>query len=136
MRAIQHVFRRGDTYWWRRRVTKSSGERVRQPIAVSLRTREPATARMLLPSSIESTAAFSRVSRSAFSLATLRLSRAIPCCSDCKQRGLCQRRDEIARDQELSLMHLTSTSALIHCSPIDVLNFQAVNSNSINPPLE
>ena len=47
MRAIQHVFRRGDTYWWRRRVTKSSGERVRQPIAASLRTREPATARMI-----------------------------------------------------------------------------------------
>ncbi len=47
MGAVQHVFRRGGVYWWRRRVAKASGERVRQPIAVSLRTRELATARRL-----------------------------------------------------------------------------------------
>ena len=47
MRTVQHVFRRGGVYWWRRRIAKISSERFRQPIAVSLKTRELATARRL-----------------------------------------------------------------------------------------
>lgn len=49
MGAVQHVFRRGDVYWWRRRIGPSHvpGDRVRQPIAVSPRTRERATARLI-----------------------------------------------------------------------------------------
>jgi len=47
VRTVQHVFRRGGVYWWRRRIAKISSERFRQPIAVSLKTRELATARRL-----------------------------------------------------------------------------------------
>jgi hypothetical protein len=45
--AVQHVFRRGATYWWRRRLIKKTGESGLAPIAISLRTREPVVARTI-----------------------------------------------------------------------------------------
>ena len=45
MRAVQHVFRRGAIYWWRRRLFHKDGESVRAPIAFSLRTRDLSKAR-------------------------------------------------------------------------------------------
>jgi hypothetical protein len=45
--AVQHVFRRGATYWWRRRLIKKTGESDLAPIAISLQTREPVVARTI-----------------------------------------------------------------------------------------
>jgi hypothetical protein len=47
MGAVQHVFRRGATYWWRRRLIKKTGESGLAPIAISLQTREPLAARTI-----------------------------------------------------------------------------------------
>lgn len=47
MGAVQHVFRRGATYWWRRRLIKKPGESGLAPIAISLQTREPVVARTI-----------------------------------------------------------------------------------------
>ena len=47
MGAVQHLFRRGATYWWRRRLIKKTGESGLAPIAISLRTREPVVARTI-----------------------------------------------------------------------------------------
>ncbi|MDB5566618.1 MAG: phage integrase family protein [Tardiphaga sp.] len=47
MGAVQHVFRRGATYWWRRRLIKKSGESDLGPVAISLQTREPVVARTI-----------------------------------------------------------------------------------------
>lgn len=47
MGAVQHVFRRGATYWWRRRLIQKCGERGRAPVAISLQTREPLVARTI-----------------------------------------------------------------------------------------
>lgn len=47
MRAVQHVFRRGAVYWWRRRLLKKPGESELAPIALSLRTRELFKARIV-----------------------------------------------------------------------------------------
>lgn len=47
MRAVQHVFRRGAVYWWRRRLLSKTGERELAPIALSLRTRELSKARVI-----------------------------------------------------------------------------------------
>ena len=47
MGAVQHVFRRGATYWWRRRLIKKTGESALAPIAISLGTREPVAARTI-----------------------------------------------------------------------------------------
>ena len=47
MGAVQHVFRRGTTYWWRRRLIKKNGERSLAPIAISLQTRERVVARTI-----------------------------------------------------------------------------------------
>ncbi|MEH2512489.1 integrase [Nitrobacteraceae bacterium AZCC 1564] len=47
MRAVQHVFRRGAVYWWRRRLLKKPGESELTPIALSLRTRELFKARII-----------------------------------------------------------------------------------------
>jgi len=46
--AVQHVFRRGATYWWRRRLIQKCGESGRAPVAISLQTREPLVARTFL----------------------------------------------------------------------------------------
>jgi hypothetical protein len=40
VRAVQHVFRRGAVYWWRRRLIHKNGESARVRIAFSLRTRD------------------------------------------------------------------------------------------------
>ncbi|SRR6266403_2415312 len=45
--AVQHVFRRGAAYWWRRRLIKKCGETGGAPVAISLRTREPLVARTI-----------------------------------------------------------------------------------------
>jgi hypothetical protein len=45
VRVVQHVFRRGAVYWWRRRLLKKAGERELAPIAISLRTRDLSKAR-------------------------------------------------------------------------------------------
>jgi hypothetical protein len=45
--AVQHVFRRGATYWWRRRLIKKTGESGVAPIAISLRTRDLSKARTI-----------------------------------------------------------------------------------------
>jgi integrase len=45
--AVQHVFRRGATYWWRRRLIKKTGESGLAPIAISLQTRERVVARTI-----------------------------------------------------------------------------------------
>lgn len=47
MRVVQHVFRRGAVYWWRRRLLKKTGERELVPIAISLRTRDLSIARTM-----------------------------------------------------------------------------------------
>ncbi|RQH13611.1 tyrosine-type recombinase/integrase [Bradyrhizobium sp. RP6] len=47
MRVVQHVFRRGAVYWWRRRLFKKTGERELAPIAISLRTRDLFKARSI-----------------------------------------------------------------------------------------
>ena len=47
MRAVQHVFRRGAVYWWRRRLLHKDGESARVPIAFSLRTRDLSIARSI-----------------------------------------------------------------------------------------
>jgi hypothetical protein len=47
VRAIQHVFRRGAIYWWRRRVLKKAGESERVAIAISMQTSELAMARTI-----------------------------------------------------------------------------------------
>jgi hypothetical protein len=47
MGAVQHVFRRGATYWWRRRLIKKCGESGGASVAISLRTREPLVARTI-----------------------------------------------------------------------------------------
>ena len=47
MRVVQHVFRRGAVYWWRRRLLKKTGERELAPVAISLRTRDPSKARTI-----------------------------------------------------------------------------------------
>ena len=47
MRVVQHVFRRGAVYWWRRRLLKKAGERELAPIAISLRTRDLSKARTI-----------------------------------------------------------------------------------------
>jgi hypothetical protein len=47
VRAVQHVFRRGAVYWWRRRLLKKTGEREFAPIAISLRTRDLSKARTI-----------------------------------------------------------------------------------------
>ena len=47
MRAVQHVFRRGDVYRWRRRLLKKAGESGLAPIALSLGTRELSKARTI-----------------------------------------------------------------------------------------
>jgi hypothetical protein len=47
VRAIQHVFRRGAIYWWRRRVLKKAGESERIAIAISMQTSELAMARTI-----------------------------------------------------------------------------------------
>jgi hypothetical protein len=47
VRAVQHVFRRGAVYWWRRRLLKKTGERELAPIAISLRTRDLSRARTI-----------------------------------------------------------------------------------------
>jgi hypothetical protein len=46
-RVVQHVFRRGAVYWWRRRLLKKTGERELAPIAISLRTRDLSKARTI-----------------------------------------------------------------------------------------
>src|SRR6185437_9386062 len=46
VRGIQHVFRRGAVYWWRR-LLKKTGEREFVPIAISLRTRDLSKARTI-----------------------------------------------------------------------------------------
>jgi hypothetical protein len=45
--AVQHVFRRGATYWWRRRLIKKTGESELAPVAISLRTRDLSKARII-----------------------------------------------------------------------------------------
>jgi hypothetical protein len=47
VRAVQHVFRRGAVYWWRRRLLHKDGESARAPIAFSLRTRDLSRARSI-----------------------------------------------------------------------------------------
>lgn len=47
MRAVQHVFRRGAVYWWRRRIVQKVGESDRAPIAISLNTSELFLARTI-----------------------------------------------------------------------------------------
>ena len=47
MGAVQHVFRRGTTYWWRRRLIKKTGESGLALIAISLQTRERVVARTI-----------------------------------------------------------------------------------------
>lgn len=47
MGAVQHVFRRGAVYWWRRRIVQKVGESDRAPVAISLQTREPLVARTI-----------------------------------------------------------------------------------------
>ena len=47
MRAVQHVFRRGAIYWWRRRVLKNPGESERLTIAISMQTSELRMARTI-----------------------------------------------------------------------------------------
>ena len=47
MRAVQHVYRRGAVYWWRRRLSKKAGEIAPAPIALSLGTRELSKARTI-----------------------------------------------------------------------------------------
>ena len=47
MRVVQHVFRRGAVYWWRRRLLKKAGERELSPIAISLRTHDLSKARTI-----------------------------------------------------------------------------------------
>ncbi len=47
MGAVQYVYRRGATYWWRRRLVKKIGESDRGAVAISLRTREPSIARSI-----------------------------------------------------------------------------------------
>ncbi|HEY0412795.1 MAG TPA: hypothetical protein VGD66_06630 [Allosphingosinicella sp.] len=43
MASIQHAYRRGAVYWWRRRISLGGGGHV--ALYVSLRTRRPAEAR-------------------------------------------------------------------------------------------
>lgn len=47
MGAVQHVFRRRATYWWRRRLIQKCGESGRALVAISLQTREPLVARTI-----------------------------------------------------------------------------------------
>jgi Domain of unknown function (DUF6538) len=47
VRVVQHVFRRGAVYWWRRRLLKKIGERELAPVAISLRTRDLSKARTI-----------------------------------------------------------------------------------------
>jgi integrase len=47
VRVVQHVFRRGAIYWWRRRLLKKTGERELTPVAISLRTRDLSKARTI-----------------------------------------------------------------------------------------
>jgi hypothetical protein len=47
VRAVQHVFRRGAVYWWRRRVCEKVGETARTTIAISLRTTNLGLARTI-----------------------------------------------------------------------------------------
>ena len=47
MSVVQHVFRRGAVYWWRRRLLKKTGERELAPIAISLRTSDLSKARTI-----------------------------------------------------------------------------------------
>ena len=47
VRVVQHVFRRGAVYWWRRRLLKKAGERELAPIAISLRTHDLSKARTI-----------------------------------------------------------------------------------------
>lgn len=47
MRVVQHVFRRGAIYWWRRRLLKKTGERELAPVGISLRTRDLSKARTI-----------------------------------------------------------------------------------------
>jgi hypothetical protein len=47
VRAVQHVFRRGAVYWWRRRIVQKVGESDRAPIAISLNTSELFLARTI-----------------------------------------------------------------------------------------
>jgi integrase len=47
VRVVQHVFRRGAVYWWRRRLLKKTGESELVPIAISLRTRDLSKARTI-----------------------------------------------------------------------------------------
>lgn len=47
MGAVQHVFRRGAIYWWRRRILQKVGERERAPIAISMNTSELFMARTI-----------------------------------------------------------------------------------------
>jgi hypothetical protein len=47
VRAVQHVFRRGAVYWWRRRVLKKPGESERVTMAISMQTSELGIARTI-----------------------------------------------------------------------------------------
>ena len=49
MRAVQHVFRRGAVYWWRRRLFHKDGESVRAPIAFSATFRKRAVSPRISP---------------------------------------------------------------------------------------
>jgi hypothetical protein len=47
LRVVQHVFRRGAVYWWRRRLLKKRGDGELFAIAISLRTHELSKARSI-----------------------------------------------------------------------------------------
>jgi hypothetical protein len=47
LRVVQHVFRRGAVYWWRRRLLKKRGDGELLTIAISMRTHELSRARSI-----------------------------------------------------------------------------------------
>jgi hypothetical protein len=47
VRVVQHVFRRGTVYWWRRWLLKKAGESELAPVGISLRTRDLSKARTI-----------------------------------------------------------------------------------------
>ena len=49
MTAIQHVFRRGSVYWWRRRLPNGTGARAWMRLELSLNTKEMELARRIAP---------------------------------------------------------------------------------------
>lgn len=49
MTAIQHVFRRGSVYWWRRRLPNGTGARAWMRLELSLHTKESELARRIAP---------------------------------------------------------------------------------------